>query len=244
MRNKAQILAIVLWFAMGIFTSATASSSAVETRVNSLVDECLVSIWGEGMVTWEPGSNWRLNGISPSSSLEVVARTDKPRGTTVLILQVLENAEVRRRIPLSVRVYAFDHVPVITREISTHELISPADIHWRRMEVTTVAGEWIEGMGELQSDVYWARRPLRENDVLTLDKYEPRPEVVRGDMVDLVSIQGRVTINLPGIALQNGSLGDRIRVENTTNGALLRGIVNGDGLVQVEGVVSRRRGSR
>lgn len=67
-------------------------------------------------------------------------------------------------------------------------------------------------------------------------KNPTRPAVVRAGMqVTLSWRDGEAEIRLAGTALETGSVGDSVRVRAGLHGAVLRGVVRGQALVEMEG---------
>jgi flagella basal body P-ring formation protein FlgA len=63
-----------------------------------------------------------------------------------------------------------------------------------------------------------ARVTLKEGQVICAQSIEPRPPVTRGEDVVVRAVAGAVTIMAKGVAQQDGSLGQRVRVKNPSNG--------------------------
>lgn len=221
-----------------------ASASPHEAEISHMVEDLLVSMWGEGMVMWERSSEWRLDGIPASAELELVQPDDPPRGSTALILDVAMQGRTFRRIPLSIRVYAFAWVPVSTRSYTHHQEIDLRSVRWEKQEVTRLRRDWPSTHSDLIAHRWWTRRPVEEGDVLTYSVMEERPQVIRGEQVALVVQRRGVTVCAPGIALDTGRIGERIRVENSLSGIRLRGKVSDILEVEVDGPDFRHSGSR
>ena len=72
-----------------------------------------------------------------------------------------------------------------------------------------------------------ADRPLTERDV------GPRLAVLASTPVSVLWISGALRMEMEGRAIESGALGDEIRVLNTTSGRTIRGVVAGDGTIEV-----------
>jgi flagella basal body P-ring formation protein FlgA len=57
--------------------------------------------------------------------------------------------------------------------------------------------------------------------------------VCKGDKVTISANQSNLTISTSGIALEDGNMGDSIRVENSSSGKVLRARVSGVESVEV-----------
>lgn len=78
-----------------------------------------------------------------------------------------------------------------------------------------------------------AKRAMRAGEVFCVDAIEPRPAVARGEAVTVISVAGAVTITAKGIAQQDGSVGQRLRVKNPSSGQTYFAAVSGEAEVTV-----------
>lgn len=69
------------------------------------------------------------------------------------------------------------------------------------------------------------KRRLKQNQVITPNQITEPLLVKRGEKVTLVAKSNRFAIRMNGEALMNGSLGDRIRVKNTSSKRIIEGTV-------------------
>ena len=58
----------------------------------------------------------------------------------------------------------------------------------------------------------------------------------RGDQIVMLVKSANMTLQTVGEAMQDGGIGERIRVRNDASGKVLRGEILESGLVQVQGV--------
>jgi flagella basal body P-ring formation protein FlgA len=75
-----------------------------------------------------------------------------------------------------------------------------------------------------------ADRPLTDRDV------GPRTAVLASTPVSVLWTSGTLRMEMEGRAEESGALGDEIRVLNTASGRTIRGIVAGDGMVEIRSV--------
>ena len=213
--------------------SVQAANIALPPEIHDAVQQLLDQEWGKGNVEWVINSVPGILSTTDAGLMKLEASA-KPRGTTLVHLSLGEGGEVVRRIPLSIRVMPFAWVPVIREGLKRNQVLESSDLAWERREVTSVRGEWPEQAGELPPDKYRLRRTLRAGDILTWSDIEKLPEVLRGSTVTIVSAKGTVEVTLPGKALEDGSKGDLIRVENTQYRRILEARVSGEGVVTLQ----------
>jgi flagellar basal body P-ring formation protein FlgA len=70
-------------------------------------------------------------------------------------------------------------------------------------------------------------RPLTERDV------GARTAVLASTPVSVLWTSGALRMEMEGRAMESGALGDEIRVLNTTSGRTIRGVVAGDGMIEM-----------
>jgi flagella basal body P-ring formation protein FlgA len=78
-----------------------------------------------------------------------------------------------------------------------------------------------------------ARKALRAGAVLCAEDMEAKPPVSRGERVLVHSRAGLVTVQVAGIAEQDGQLGDRLQVRNPDSGESYLASVSAEGEVVV-----------
>ncbi|MBO6718572.1 MAG: flagellar basal body P-ring formation protein FlgA [Rhizobiaceae bacterium] len=78
-----------------------------------------------------------------------------------------------------------------------------------------------------------ARRTLLPGRLIALSSLRDAYAVEAGKPVQVLYVQGGLTISAIGVALQPGSTGDLIRVRNSDSGVVFSGTVMGDGTVRV-----------
>ena len=80
-----------------------------------------------------------------------------------------------------------------------------------------------------------ARRTLLPGAAIPLAAIDVPRLIVNGATVNLVYIDGDLSISAVGMALQDGAAGDFVRVRNDDSGVTVTGVVQPDGAVRVSG---------
>lgn len=78
------------------------------------------------------------------------------------------------------------------------------------------------------------RRPIGKNNTIKMDYLDAREVVRRGDTVIIVAEKGGLKVTTKGVAKDNGSSGEMIRVENISSGKVITGRVVESGVVKVD----------
>ncbi|MFH0882759.1 MAG: flagellar basal body P-ring formation chaperone FlgA [bacterium] len=210
--------------AMLVFFAACtveAGKDRLPESVRNAVQKWLETQWGKGQVEFEIATHPR--SLTGAENANVTIEGDSsPRGLVILYVELNENGKRIRRVPLSVRVHPQVLVPVAKRSLKRGEILRNDMIGWERRDVTDVRGDWPLHTDPLASGLYRMRRTVRENDVMTEESIEKTPEVISGEPITLVAMQGNVSIATTGIAMEDGRKGDWIRVENPQYKMILR----------------------
>ncbi len=239
---KAVIPAIALFFALLAVGAVFAQDAdQLPEPITEAVDSYLTGIYGEDLVAWSPTSRRNITEVPGDVECRVVD-TGLPRGNTILTVNMNRRGRIWKRVPVSCRVLAFAWVPTASRNLDRHDVLNADNVRWERREITTVRGRWFDDPDEFSGSVWRTNRRVRRGDVLTLDRIEEKPQVLRGQQVSLVANVAGVFVETSGLALEDGSTGDRVRVQNPESGTQLYGYVEGEGKVQVQGVIRTRSG--
>ncbi len=239
MRRASRLIAAVLLLSTPLPDAN--GGDQLPAFIEGAIHRYLEAEWGIGNFRWEAVSADRNFVLPPGAEIEVEGKC-KPRGKTIVQLKVLQNGKLIRRIPVGLEIRAFALAPVSNMRLARHTVIDGTNFRFERVEVTSTGGKWPENMRELTQGIWWTRRKIEAGNILRWNDLEKRPAVLRGDHVLLVAKNNGVTISAAGIALQNGGIGQRIRVENKTNGTMLIGEIESRATVRVKGRAGRLKG--
>lgn len=152
-------------------------------------------------------------------------------GVVRVTATVTIEGEPYTKVLLSFRLRVFSKVFVAAAFIPRGTSLSTAPIIQGRVERAAVRGEPLLSLEQLVGLV--ARRDLREGDPLLTDD-GVRPIVVRfGDAVTIVVQRGQLTVTAKGNARGEGAVGDLIPVQNLDTKRILKGRVDGPGLISI-----------
>jgi flagella basal body P-ring formation protein FlgA len=134
--------------------------------------------------------------------------------------------------PVTGRIAIQHSVPVLVHRLESGTVIGAADIDWMAVSddrmggVVTNADQLIGH--ELRRDTD-GDQPLHEHDII------PARLVVRGTLVTMKIETPLMVITAQGKALQDGAMGDVVRINNSDSNRMIEGTVSGPGLVTVSG---------
>ena len=150
-----------------------------------------------------------------SGKHRVSARLDlrAPRSGVITVPVEVHVDGVRyRTVWTSWQVDVFEVRPVLTRPVKAGEELSPDMFERRRVRLGTGTNH---SLGQVEATGAVAKRDFRPGEeISTLDVHRPRV-VAPGDGFFLMVRRGPVNARVSAVALEAGSVGDRIRVRTT-----------------------------
>jgi flagella basal body P-ring formation protein FlgA len=121
------------------------------------------------------------------------------------------------------RAYNLIDVPVLSRRVLPGDTITAADISWISMPSDRVALGVLTEVADLTGKT--PRRPLRAQQPIRASDLMDAIAVTKGSLIT-VALQGsNMSLTVQGKALQNGAIGDTIRVVNTMSNRTLDAVV-------------------
>lgn len=188
--------------------------------------------------------------LDPANVTITMARCDLPSvamdGCDIQVLPLTRN-EPRGRFPMQVKLYRdgallaqgavslevryYTDLLVPVRQIDRREILTPDLFAPKRFDVTSITEGLVAEAGELQG--------CRAKQNLTAGRYVPKhylekiPDVEYGSPITIVAKTGGLEIRARGVAMQNGSVGEAIKVMNGASKKILLGTVTALGIVEV-----------
>ena len=133
-------------------------------------------------------------------------------------------------VPAQVRL--FRQVVVAQRPLARGAILEAQDIDWRERDVGTLTqGYLTEPEQALGSKL---TRPVSIDQVLTPNHLERAPVVRKGDHVVISAGGAALSVRMPGEALQEGAIGELVRVRNLSSQRIIKARISGPGQVVVD----------
>jgi flagella basal body P-ring formation protein FlgA len=130
-----------------------------------------------------------------------------------------------------VRVERYTEVVVVAKALSRQQIIQPGDVRLERLESTQLAHGYFDEIASVIGQQ--TKRALTPGEVLS-DAHVVAPKLVaRGQQVTLFSARPGLTVRMKGEALEDGAVGQRIRVRNRTSKRIVEGYVEPSGAIRV-----------
>jgi len=135
------------------------------------------------------------------------------------------------RLPVAGKLYATIEVPVLNRAVGRGETISAEDITTVKVREDMLRPSALTDMGAIVGMA--AKIALRPNLPVTGADLQRPLAVARGALVTLVLNYRGMSLTAQGRAVDQGSLGDTVRVTNTHSNLTVEGVIDGTNRVRV-----------
>jgi flagella basal body P-ring formation protein FlgA len=156
-------------------------------------------------------------------SLRVLRPSNVSAGAQSFLIAAETGGKEHARLWVKAEVRVFDDVVVSSQPLASQEVVKPSDVRIERREISRLQARPFYAVDEVVGQQ--AARSIAVNETLTQKKLE-RPTVMRrGSAVRLVYETSALRVETPGIAEENGKIGDMVQVKNASSGKLLRGRV-------------------
>jgi len=106
-----------------------------------------------------------------------------------------------------------------------------SDIVFEKRDVTRLRKGHFSQISQLVGKK--TKRTLNQGDIITPSMVSATRQVVRGKKVTILAAAGNILVRMNGKALGNGSMGERVKVINTSSKREVEALVVGPGLVKV-----------
>jgi flagella basal body P-ring formation protein FlgA len=120
---------------------------------------------------------------------------------------------------ISGRAFTMIDIPVPNRRIAPGDTITEADIAWISMPADRVALGVVTELADMMGKS--PRRPLRAQQLVRAGDLVEAVAITKGSLVTVALEGGNMSLTVQGKALQNGAIGDTIRVVNTMSNRTL-----------------------
>ncbi len=158
---------------------------------------------------------------------EPIIRYDMP---TQVPVSIFVNGQRFLNIALAYKIKRYEMLLVSSKNLANGDVLDFTNVRLEKRESIRDA-EYVKSLEEV---VGLKMKRFVSVDTVLLKSYLDKPQLIRrGLPVNIISRQGNIEVNASGVALQNGVLGDKIRVRNTTSGRIVVGEVIDANNVQI-----------
>lgn len=176
-----------------------------------------------------PGADVSLRA-GESMRARRVQWTGLPAKRMTVWMDIVSRAQVVRAIPVEIEVRAYVNGWEASADIRPGAAtLNDASLKRGQVDVAALgAAPWREAL-----DGYRLRKPLLAGQILTAAHMERLTAVTRGQLVDVKAGDGDLRIDVQARALQDGQVGDLIRVRLARSSAAVTGRVTAASAVEV-----------
>lgn len=154
----------------------------------------------------------------------------KANGRMCVMLKVVSDGKFFTQLPIWFKVDAKLYGYLLNADIAQGEQVSEFDIQSTLLDAINVNGKLVKNIDELS--LWVASKTIKKGQVLLLDDFIPKTDVVNGSNVRVVVNVGNVTLHTQAIAKQNGNVGQTIELFNKKNREIFKGIVINENYVK------------
>jgi flagella basal body P-ring formation protein FlgA len=168
--------------------------------------------------------------VNPAIGLRDLSFDPQTKRFNVTV-EVPAGAANATQLQVSGRVFRTIEVPVLAHSVDRGQLLSAHDFTFAHLREDTVRPDIELDLDQVIGMA--AHRGLRSGESVSSADIERPVMVARGALVTLVLAQGGMTLTTQGRSIEQGAVGDVVRVTNTHSNLIVVGKVTGANLVTV-----------
>jgi flagella basal body P-ring formation protein FlgA len=142
------------------------------------------------------------------------------------------NAEKKWSIFTSAVIKVYENVIVLTRPAQRGDIITGQHLAIEKRDVSKFRGDFITQAEQIENKQ--AARYTPAGAILGLKSFIEPLLIKRGDKIVISSMQPAFSIRMNGVAMMDGTKGQRIRIKNENSGRIINATVIEPGLVSVK----------
>ena len=150
---------------------------------------------------------------------------------TIVMVSVRTDGKSFAKIPIRFEVRRFQNVAVAAIGLGSGDVVNNTLLRFERMDIGKLPAGYINDFAQYEG--WLARNMIAPGTVLTENMIVKPTLIKRGDTVRIVARIGQMEVSAAGLALSQGGVGDRIRVQNIDTKKYLSGRVQADKSVLV-----------
>lgn len=141
------------------------------------------------------------------------------------------NSPVTWTVYVPVKVKVLQAVVVAVKPLEANRVITSADVKLQQWDIGTLRQGYINNIRKIVGQEL--KYPVALGTVIKPKSLRAQNLVHRGESIMLVASAGKMEVRMSGTALSDASLGQRIRVKNSSSKRIVEGIVDAPGIVKV-----------
>lgn len=153
------------------------------------------------------------------------------RNASRITIGVRCNDATRWTLYVPVNVSRMEEIVIARRPMSRGAIISADDIRLEKRDVARLHRGFITSLGQVTGKR--VKRNIQANGVITPERITVQHAVKKGHLVTILARVGSLEVRVKGKALDNGAIGDRIKVKNSSSERELEATIVARGTVKV-----------
>ena len=142
------------------------------------------------------------------------------------------NSKHFKSIPMWFDVSVISEAPILKNKLLVGQKLNMSDLQMKYVDITNIGGDVLDVN---KINTLRASKNLMPGVILTYSILEEIPPVYRGQSVKVSSSFGKVSILSNGLSLDDGELGQSVRVKRLGSNQVFKAIVKQQGLVSAVG---------
>jgi flagellar basal body P-ring formation protein FlgA len=142
------------------------------------------------------------------------------------------NAEKKWSIFTSAVIKVYETVVVLSRPVQRGDIITRQHLSIEKRDISKLRGDFITQVEQVENKQ--ATRYTQVGAILGLRSFIEPLSIKRGDKIIISAIQPAFAIRMNGVAMMDGTKGQRIRIKNENSGRIINATVIEPGLVSVK----------
>lgn len=208
----------------------TINGETIEAVVHEAVADRLMSASFE----FEIGGGWP-SFIAPTEAMDAPAlidlRHDERSGRFTATLGAFENSPADEQVKVVGRVIRTESVPMPIRAIAPGSRITERDLEWRSVRIDRMPQDPVLSADGIVGKA--AKRPLKPGQLVRAADLIDPIVVAKGAPVTVVYSTQGIQLTMLGKAIEDGAVGQTVRVLNPQSRLVAVGVVSNDGSVHV-----------
>ena len=225
MKSSIFLISILLWSgtaeAENLVTEAAIHQSVSNFVHDALVDHVDSEERFEVQVRWQGDLVLEQSGEVEIAVKRLSSRAF--RGPTIVRVELIVDERTERAMTVTADTRFFREVLVSTRNVRRGEALQAEMFELEECDITKQNEGYFFDFADLEGGR--AKRSIGANRVVTQRHVEPVPVILRGEEVTLILETDNVRLSIKGKALQDGGIGQQIRVRNGDSRKVLQGEV-------------------
>lgn len=175
------------------------------------------------------------NLLLPREDLELTVRplsATPVRSRMLVWVDVATNGQHVRTVPVHFSVSVFAQSAVATQGMVQGTTLQPSDVAMK--EIDLAKSNAVHTVSASQAVAQQLRKPLRTGEPITAENLRAMPAVARGEWARLVSTNGGMTLESQVQVLQDGYIGQVVRIQARNASGSLNARVSGPGHLELQ----------